>query len=400
MPRSRSTPPAAPLSGIVVADFSRVLAGPLCTMMLADAGARVIKVEAPGGGDETRRWGPPFLEGESAYFLSVNRSKESLTLDLKSEAGRSIAATLIERADVVVDNFRPSQRSRLGLGATRESNPRLIHCSIVGFESGSEDATLPGYDLLAQARSGLMAITGEPEGEPMKAGVALADVLTAHYAHGAINAALFARERHGGGASIEISLFGSMLASLVNVGQSVLVTGREAKRYGNAHQSIVPYQLFHASDRPFVLGVGTSRHFADLCTHVIGQPELGADRRFATNEARVRNREFLIAILESVFRQKPVRTWLRLCRARDIPAARVDGVKEALQSDAGRRLTGEIVHPAAGAYRATRSPIRREGELASIGSPPPRLGEHTDRLLGELGFSKREIGRLRREGVV
>ena len=238
-----------PLRGILVADFSRVLAGPLCSQLLGDAGARVVKVEEPLRGDETRRWGPPFAGESSAYFLSINRNKESIALDLKR--GGDVARRLIERADVVIDNFLPAQRRAVGMDDVRSINPRAIHCAITGYDSDTSDANAPGYDLLAQAGAGLMSITGEPDGQPMKTGVALSDVLTAHHAFGAILTALFARERTGKGASIEISLFAATLASLDNVSQNALVTGREAKRYGNAHPSIVPYQLFEASDRAF-----------------------------------------------------------------------------------------------------------------------------------------------------
>src|SRR5436309_3231524 len=287
---------ALPLDGILVADFSRLLAGPLCTQLLGDAGARVIKIEEPGRGDETRRWGPPFVRGVSAYFLSINRNKESIALDLKTPEGMRIARQLVARADVVVDNFLPAQRAKL-----LPLNPRAVHCSISGFDSDSAEASTPGYDLLAQAGSGWMSITGEIDGEPMKAGVAVVDVLTAHYAYGAICAALVARERTGLGSAIEVSLFGVAAASLINVAQSALLTKKEAARYGNAHASIVPYQLFHASDRSFAIGAGTDRHFAQLCARVLARPELADDPRFATNAARVKNRGALAALLEKAF---------------------------------------------------------------------------------------------------
>src|SRR3954453_8999203 len=292
---------ALPLDGILVADFSRVLAGPLCTQLLGDWGAGVIKVEEAGRGDETRRWGPPFVGDVSAYFLSINRNKESLSIDLKSEEGADVARRLIERADVVVDNFLPAQKASLQF-APREINPRVVHCTIAGFDSDTDDANTPGYDLLAQAGSGLMSITGEADGEPMKIGGALADVLTAHYAFGAICAALHGRERTGEGASLEISLFSATIASLVNVAQNALVTGKEAERFGNAHPSIVPYQVFHASDRAFAIGAGTDRHFAQLAERVLRRPELTVDKRFATNVQRVKHRKVLVAILEKEFR--------------------------------------------------------------------------------------------------
>jgi len=363
-----------PLHGLLVADFSRVLAGPLCTQMLADAGARVIKVEEPERGDETRHWGPPFLGDVAAYFLSVNRRKESLAIDLKSDEGRDVARRLIERADVVVDNFLPMQREAL-LGDVRKINPRAVHCSIVGYDSDTPDAARPGYDLLAQAGAGLMSITGDPEGEPMKIGVALSDVLTAHHAFGAICAALYA----GRGVSIEVSLFSATLASLANVAQNVLVTGNEAKRYGNAHPSIVPYQLFHGSDRAFAIGVGTDRHFQLLCERVIERPELARDERFATNIARVRNREALVSLLEAMFRERSARHWITRCRKVAIPCSLVQGVREALRSPAGRALVVD-----AGTHESVRYPVRFDGERVPGGSAPPKLGEHTNKIVREL----------------
>jgi crotonobetainyl-CoA:carnitine CoA-transferase CaiB-like acyl-CoA transferase len=384
-----------PLHGIVVADFSRVLAGPLCTQLLADAGARVIKVEEPGRGDETRRWGPPFVRGVSAYFFSINRNKESITADLKSMGGAGIARQLIERADVVIDNFLPSQRKTL-VGI----NPRAVHCTIAGFDSDTADANTPGYDLLAQAGSGLMSITGDAAGEPAKAGVAVADILTAHYACGAVCAALVARERTGKGSSIEVSLFGATVASLINVAQSVLLTKKEAGRYGNAHASIVPYQLFHGSDRPFAIGAGTDRHFAQLCAHVLRQPELAQDPRFATNAARVENRAVLVALLEKEFATRRASHWVARCRKAAVPASLVRGVREALRTPAGRALVETIEHPEIGRYQAVRNPLRLNGARRPPSSPPPSLGEHTERILRELGYSRREVAELRKSGAI
>jgi crotonobetainyl-CoA:carnitine CoA-transferase CaiB-like acyl-CoA transferase len=379
---------ALPLDGIVVADFSRVLAGPLCTQLLGDWGARVIKVEEPGRGDETRRWGPPFVGDVSAYFLSINRNKESIAIDLKSDDGADVARRLIERADVVVDNFLPAQKESLHF-APREVNPGVVHCTIGGFDSDTADANTPGYDLLAQAGSGLMSITGDALGEPMKIGVALADVLTAHYAFGAICAAL----RAGEGASIEVSLFSATVASLANVAQNVLVTGKEAARYGNAHPSIVPYQVFHGSDRAFAIGAGTDRHFAQLCERVLRNPELARDKRFVTNTQRVKHRDVLIATLESAFRERTAAQWVARCRRAAIPASLVRGVREALRTPAARGLVETVQHPEIGAYDAVRNPVRMNGERLDIGSPPPSLGQHTDAIVRELnGASTKKSG--------
>ena len=365
-----------PLEGIVVADFTRVLAGPLCTQLLADEGARVIKVEEPSHGDETRRWGPPFLGDMSTYFISINRNKESLAIDLRTDEGRAIADALIARADVVIDNFLPAQRERL------LAVPELkIHCSITGFDADTPEAATPGYDLLMQAGAGLMAITGAEE--PAKIGVALADVLTAHYAHGAICAALYAREQTGRGARLEISLFGATLASLVNVAQAALTTGEEAKRFGNAHPSIVPYQLFRGSDREFALGGGTDRHFVALCERVVERPELLRDPRFATNRDRVTHREALTPLLEGIFRTRRADEWVARCREANIPASLVRGVLEALRSEEAKPLLAR-----AGDVEVVGHPVRFDGARLPVRSAPPRLGEHTDAILRELTDTK------------
>ncbi|HEX7153152.1 MAG TPA: CoA transferase [Thermoanaerobaculia bacterium] len=372
-----------PLDGLLVADFSRVLAGPLCTQLLGDHGARVIKVEDPRGGDETRRWGPPFLDGISTYFLAVNRNKESLTLDLKTDAGRALAQALIRRADIVVDNFLPAQRADL-LGDVHALNPRAIHCSISGFDADTAEAATPGYDLLAQAGTGLMSITGEADGEPMKIGVALADVLTAHHAFGAIGSALYARERDGQGARLEVSLFSSTLASLVNVSQAALATGDEARRFGNEHASIVPYQLFHGSDRPFAIGVGTDRQFAALC-RAIERPELAT--AYATNTRRVEHRGTLVPLLDAIFRTRPAEHWLTRLRQEAVPVSLVQGVLEALRSEPGKVLLANIEHPLLGRYETVSNPVRVDGARFVIRSAPPSLGEHTEAIVSELRAS-------------
>lgn len=369
-----------PLEGLLVADFSRILAGPLCTMMLADAGARVVKVEEPRG-DETRRWGPPFVGGESAYFLSVNRNKESLVLDLKTKDDLAVSRALIERADVVVENFKPSDRERFGLDrpGIAAVNPRAIVCSIVGFDQDGPLAGLPGYDLLAQAAGGIMEITGEEGGSPLKVGVAISDVLTAHYAHGAILAALYARERTDRGEAIEVSLLGATVASLVNVAQSYLVTGEEPRRWGSAHPSIVPYQSFAAGDRPFVLAVATDRHFALLSNHVLEDSDLGRDPRFTTNADRVANRDALLERLERIFVDRSAAHWVERARAHGIPAAVVSRFDEIFDAP----LTETIAHPTIGALRTVRSPVRSTAR-GSTRLPPPRLGEHSERIRKEL----------------
>jgi crotonobetainyl-CoA:carnitine CoA-transferase CaiB-like acyl-CoA transferase len=306
----------------------------------------------------------------------VNRNKESIALDLRTDG--ALARKLIERADVVIDNFLPAQREAL-LGDVLAISPRAIHCSITGFDPETAEAGRPGYDLLAQAGSGLMSITGEIDGEPSKVGVALTDVLTAHYAHGAIGAALFARERTGAGVRLEVSLFGAALASLINVAQGALVTGKEAGRYGNAHPSIVPYQVFHAQDRAFAIGGGTDRHFRSLCERVIERPELAGDERFATNAARVTNREVLIPLLEAIFRTQPAEVWLARCHEVSIPCSPVRGVLEALRTEAASPLI-----TTAGAYDTVGHPVRFDGHRLPVRMPAPGLGEHSAAIEREL----------------
>jgi crotonobetainyl-CoA:carnitine CoA-transferase CaiB-like acyl-CoA transferase len=364
-----------PLDGIVVADFTRVLAGPLCTQILGDQGARVIKIEEPERGDETRHWGPPFFGDISTYFLSLNRNKESIAIDLRTDEGAELTRLLVARADVILDNFLPAQRAAL----LPDIGEEKIHCSITGYDADTSEANTPGYDLLTQAGGGLMAITGEADGEPMKTGVALTDVITAHYAHGAICAALFARERTGRGARLEVSLYGATIASLVHVAQAALITGEEARRYGNGHPSIVPYQLFHASDRAFALGSATERHFRLLCERVIEKPELARDERFATNAARVVNRNVLIPLLDQIFRTQPADHWIARCRAAAIPCSLVNGVKEALRSEITRPMIGN-----AGAYEVVLNPVRYDGERLPVRSAAPELGEHTEALIREI----------------
>jgi crotonobetainyl-CoA:carnitine CoA-transferase CaiB-like acyl-CoA transferase len=371
------------LNGLFVADFSRILAGPLCTMMLGDAGATVIKVEEPRG-DETRRWGPPFVAGESAYFLSVNRNKKSIVLDLKNDRDRLVARRLVERADVVVENFKDADRARFGVDAAsvHALNPRAIVCSIIGFDRDAAEEGLPGYDLLAQAAGGMMWITGEADGPPVKVGVAISDILTAHYAHGAILAALLARAKTGKGDALEVSLVGSTVASLVNVAQAYLVTGEEPARYGGAHPSIVPYQSFLAADRPFVIAVATDRHYALLAREVLGRNDLADDPRFATNAGRVENRRALIAEIEYEIARRPAAHWVTRCRECGIPAALVETFGDVF----ARGFTQRVAHPAAGELDLVRGPIRSlsSGRMTTL--PPPMLGQHSDeirRLLGE-----------------
>lgn len=386
-----------PLTGIVVADFTRILAGPLCTMMLGDAGARVIKIEEPDG-DETRRWGPPFVDGESAYFLSVNRNKESIAINLKTADGLRIAKELIRRADVIVENFLPEQKKKFGLDprSVRRSNPRAIVASITGFPSDGPDAGLPGYDLLAQAAGGLMAITGTATGPPTKAGVALADVLAGHYVHGAVLTALIERERTGRGSTVEISLLASMISSLINVAQSALVTGNASQRYGNEHPSIVPYQLFTARGGNLVIAIANDRHWKTFCSEVLSDEDLAQDSRFSSNAERVSNRDTLIPLLESKIALRPRSEWIRRCQSKGIPAAAVRGPLEVLED---RTLVEQVDHPTLGALDLIRTPVRGTSRR-SIRRAPPLLGDRTSFILRELGYDRKAIARLRLAGAI
>jgi crotonobetainyl-CoA:carnitine CoA-transferase CaiB-like acyl-CoA transferase len=378
-----------PLDGIVVLDLSRVLAGPLATMLLADLGARVVKVEDPRGGDVSRAWKPPALGGEAAYFLSVNRRKESAAVDLGTPEGAEFVRRWAARADILVENFLPGalERRGLGLDELRTLNPRLVVCSISGAGDVGPQAGEPGFDLLAQGATGLMAITGPADGAPHKVGVALVDVLAGWSAVTAILGALHARERDGTGAHVKTNLVSTGLAALVNVAGSALVTGREATRHGNSHATIEPYRAFEASDGGFLLAVGTDRQFANLCERVIKRPELAADPRFATNASRVVNRDELVPILASLFAKEPRATWLERLKSAGIPAGPVAGVLEAIRSPQATALGSVLETTRNGRTVSTiRPPFFLDGFADPEPAAPPRLGEDTERLFAEVGL--------------
>ena len=366
------------LDGLLVADLSRVLAGPFASMLLGDLGADVVKVEHPNGGDETRSWGPPFLGDQSTYYLAVNRNKRSVALDLKDERGRQAALALARRADVLVENFKTGTLERLGLGfeRVREGNPGLVWCSISGFGRG-QGADLPGYDFLVQATSGLMHITGQPGGEPTKVGVALVDVLTGLYATSGILAALHERSRTGRGQLVEVSLLGSALASLVNQASSFLCTGVRPRAMGNRHPSITPYETLATADRPLVLAVGNDGQFARLC-QIIGLPEAAADPRFATNADRVANREELAALLERALGARGAADWVAALAGAGVPCGLVDDVGEAFAL-AERLGLGPVAD--AGGVPQVANPIGLSATPASYRLAPPALGEHTAEVL-------------------
>ena len=369
-----------PLEGLKVLDLSRVLAGPYATMALADLGADVIKVEHPGRGDDTRHWGPPFAGGESAYFLSINRNKRSVGLDLKTEEGLGRVRDLAADADVVIENWKRGALEGMGLGyeALREANPGLVYCSITGFGPGP-DETRPGYDFLVQARAGIMGITGfpEPDGEPTKVGVAIADIVCGLHASTAILAALRRRAETGEGCRVEVPLFESTLSWLANRGQEFLVSGEDKGRLGNGHPTIVPYQTFEASDRPVALAVGNDAQFGRLC-EAMGLPELAGDERYATNPDRVANREELVAALQERFSGRTADEWVEEIRGAGVPCGPVNALSDVFEDEhvLGSGVLREVEHPAAGLLKMLLSPVLVDGERLPIRRPPPTLGQH------------------------
>ncbi|MDQ3783526.1 MAG: CoA transferase [Actinomycetota bacterium] len=378
---------ATALGGVKVLDFSRVLAGPLAAMTLGDLGADVIKVERPGSGDDTRAWGPPFKGDDAAYFLSLNRNKKSVVLDLATDEGRSIAVRLAGGCDVVLENFRPGLMDSWGLGfdALNEAYPRLVYCSVTAF--GSEPASSqPGYDIIMQGVTGLMSITGQDPGAPTKSGVAILDVIAGLQATVGVLAALAARERTGRGQRVEVSLFEAGVAALVNQAANHLIGGAVPGPMGNAHPNIVPYQTFEAADRPFILAVGNDRLFGWAC-EAIGRPELAADPRWATNRDRVRNRAELTALLGEVFGTRDADTWLSKLSARKVPCAPIRALDEVFGSPEGQTAVETVADPVRGDLRLVANPVRMSDTPASTRRPPPALGEHTEEVLAGLADS-------------
>lgn len=393
-----------PLDGITVLDFSRVLAGPYCTMQLGDLGARVIKIEQPGRGDDTRAWGPPFVGGESAYFLSINRNKESLALDLKHERARPIVEALLARADIVVENFRPGTMERLGLdyGAIAPRHPRVVYCSISGFGQTGPRHMEAGYDAMMQAEGGLMSITGAADGPPFRLGVAIADIATGMLAVQAILAALLVRHKTGRGQRIDIAMLDAVAALLTYQASFVFAAGSAPHRMGNRHPSIAPYDTFPSADGDFVLAVGNDDQFARVAA-LVREPGLAADPQFATNAARVTNCDALRAILVRAFASRRRNDLLRDLTAAGVPCGAVRTVPEALVDPqlTAREMIVPLEHATAGPIRVLGTPLKLSETPASIRTPPPTLGQHTDAILEkDADLSAEAIHELRRTGAV
>lgn len=392
------------LSGIRVVDFSRVLAGPYCAMLLADFGADIIKIENPTSGDDTRQWGPPWFENQSAYYLSINRNKRSLALDLKKPKGQEIARNLVIKADVLIENFKVGTMTRFNLDYETlvQFNPGLVYCSITGYGQIGPYALSAGYDFIIQAEGGLMSITGPVEGPPYKTGVAIVDITAGLFASHAILAALYHRQKTGQGQYIDVALFDSQLGWLANVAQNYLISGEPPTRYGNAHPNIVPYGIFKTSDGYLALGVGNDRQYQDLC-YAANCPELWTDQRFKTNPGRITYRRELIPLWQKVFVNHSTSKWISILSELGIPAGPINDVPAALNHpQAIARQMVQEVKRADGRFIKMVGPVAKLSKTpARISAFPPSLGEQTDEILQqELGLTMDEIESLQKENVI
>ncbi len=392
------------LAGVRVLDLSRVLAGPYCTMLLGDYGADVIKVEEPSSGDGTRSWGPPWVGDQSAYYLSANRNKRSLTVNLKTEEGVAIVKRLAAISDVVIENFKPGTAARMGLGydALAADNAELIYCSLTGYGQDGPYRDRPGYDFVIQAQGGIMSLTGAAEGEPYKVGVAIADITTGLFAATAILAALHERRQSGRGQAIDVALLDAQVAWLANVGQNYLATGVTPGRYGNAHPSIVPYETFPTCDGAIAVAIGTDDQYRKFCLK-IDRPDLCEDDRFRTNSARVANRTVLIPLLQEIFRTQGAGTWMDLLLGIGVPAGPINDVAAALNDPQvrARGMVQAVEHPTAGRIDLLGPVAKFSRTPATVRLAPPPLGHDTAGILRELlGCSPEEIERLQATGVI
>lgn len=404
------TPNAAgPLAGLRVLDLTRALSGPFATMVLGDLGADVIKVEDIWHGDDTRRWGPPFQGDDAAYFLSVNRNKRGLSVNMKAPAGRDIVRRLAAGSDILVENFRPGTAARLGVGYAElaRRNPGLIYASISGYGQTGPSAALPGYDAVAQAVSGMMSVTGEPDGEPVRSGTSLADVGAGMWALIGILAALHARETSGQGQLVDVSLLDGQIAWLTYVAGKYFATGVTPGRHGSAHESLTPYQVFPTADAPLMVAVGSDGLWRRF-TSATGLDELAGDPRFATNPDRVRNRDTLIPLITETLAARGCAEWTDLLNVAGVPAGPVNTVPAALEQPqvAAREMVVEVEHPVAGTLKMLGSPIKLSAQPPTaspapyLRRPPPVLGEHTDEILTEAGYTAAQVTELREAGVV
>ncbi len=393
-----------PLGGIKVLDLSRVLAGPYCSMMLGDLGAEVIKVELPEKGDDTRQWGPPEAGGEAAYYLCVNRNKRGVTVNMKSPEGREIIRKLALQSDILIENYKVGTLQKMGLGYEDLSgeNPGLVYCSITGFGQNGPDKDKPGYDFMIQGMGGIMSFTGEPDGKPMKVGVAIVDITAGLFAASSILAALRQRDRTGRGQFVDIALLDSVVAWLANVGSNYLVSGELPVRYGNAHPNIVPYEPFKTLDGGFInLAVGNDRQWRDFC-RLAGLDHLAEEPKFATNPQRVLNRGELIPIVAEKMLDRTGDEWLRELEAAKIPCGPINTLDRVFSDPqvVAREMVAEVAHPTAGTVRLVSTPMKLSSSPCTIRRHPPLLGEHTGEVLMELGYSAEQVADLRAKKVV
>ncbi len=384
-------------------DLTRVLSGPYCTMLLGDMGARVIKVEQPGRGDDTRRWGPPFVAGESSYFLSINRNKESVTLDFKHPDGRAALDALVARADVLVENFRPGTLARLGLdyASLAAAHPRLIYASISGYGQTGPRAAEPGYDAVLQGEGGLMSLTGSAGGPPYRLGVAVVDIVAGMFAAQGILLALIARGQTGRGQQVDVAMLDSVAALLTYQAGIVFATGQSPGRMGNRHPSIAPYDVFDAADGPLVLAIGNDDQWQRFC-RVAGLTALGRDERFTTNEMRVKHYTVLEAPIAAALRTRPRAAWTADLVAAGVPCGPVRPVDEVLADPqlAAREMLASLAHPVAGHVAMLGLPVKLSDTPGALRVAPPTLGQHTDAVLAEIGLDAARIAEMRRNQAI
>jgi formyl-CoA transferase len=394
-----------PLDDITVLDLSRILAGPYCSMMLGDLGADVIKIERPEVGDDTRRWGPPDAGGEAAYYLCVNRNKRSVTVNMKTPEGKEIIRKLAAKSDVVIENYKVGTLEKMGLGykEIKKVNPGIIYCSISGFGQNGPYKDKPGYDFMIQGMSGLMSITGEPDGDPMKVGVAIVDITAGLFACNAIQAALRHREKTGEGQYLDISLLDSVIGWLANVGSNHLISGQSPKRFGNGHPNIVPYEPFKTADGSYIaLAVGNDGQWQKLCK-LAGKPELSSDSRFETNPQRVKNREALRPLVMEIMLTRSGNDWLEALDREKIPCGPINTLEKVFSDPhvLAREMVSEVSHPTAGSIKMVASPMKMSATPCEITRHPPLLGEHTHEVIMEkLGYESGEIRRLEESKII